>query len=363
MRNGVAGGRVLKAVAKSWPGFIAGAVESRVRGLIESGRFEEAAAVLEEAVEQYGKGTVPALLLAWTLLKAGRPADARRWALRAIETEPEKADAYRVLAYALLDLELKDEAAAALRKGVELSPDNGLHYMELAWIRHREQGFGATRELVDKALELAPGNAWVQYTAGRIFERHLRYRRAQSHYERAVELDPGDAAKRYALAGLLQSRGRISRGVACAHGTVPAPGEERRHEEVCTSVMRRWSWRWPELALRSALTFNAVDWVFPTPLRVALPLAGLLLAAFAVAWWRAFVALPAPCRRAMFAPGRWGHFAAASARTAAVLAAVAAFLVVELSALQHFGVLALIVLGYVHWYRWTERASETDLLY
>jgi predicted Zn-dependent protease len=94
MRNGVAGGRVLKAVAESWPGLIVGAVESRARELVESGRFTEAAEVLEEAVEQYGDGTVPPVLLAWTLLRAERPADARRWALRAIETEPEKAGAH-----------------------------------------------------------------------------------------------------------------------------------------------------------------------------------------------------------------------------------------------------------------------------
>ncbi|HLU28973.1 MAG TPA: tetratricopeptide repeat protein [Glycomyces sp.] len=363
MRNGVAGGRVLKAVAKSWPGFIVGAVESRTRELVESGRFAEAAEVLEEAVDQYGSGTVPPVVLAWTLFRAERPADARRWALRAIEAEPEKADAHRVLGYALLDLGRRDEALAALRRGAELSPENGVHWMELAWVRHRERRFGAARELADRALESAPDNAWVRYTAGRIFERRLRYRRAQSHYERAIELDPADARKRYGLARVLRARGRISRSAACVYEAVPAPGAEREHEEVCAATMRSWAWRWPEAALRAALVLNTVDWVFPTPPRLGLPLAGLVLAAFALAWWRAFAALPAPCRRDLFAPAGWGHFAAASARTAVVLIAVAAVLAIELTSLQHLGVCAFIVLGYVDWHHRAEEPSETGLFH
>ncbi|WP_081687580.1 tetratricopeptide repeat protein [Glycomyces tenuis] len=357
MRNGVARGRVLGAVARTWPGFIVNAVEARACEHIDAGRFDEAAAVLVQAVERYGPATVPQLLLAWTLNRAGRHSDAHEWAVRAVEAEPENADAHWVLANVLFELERRDEAAAALRSAVELAPDNGSHHMELAWIRYEEEDFGVTRDLVDKALELAPDDAWVQYTAGRIFDHHLRHRRAQSHYERALELDPENAEARYDLGSLLQARGRITRGVVCVHETEPAPGAEDEHEEVYTSVLLRWSWRWYEWALRAALVLNAFDWIFPTPSWFGASLAGLLLAAFAVQWARTFAALPAPCRRDMLAPGRRGHFAGAAARTAAVLAGTAVVLLVELNALQHLGLLAVIVLGYVDWYRRAVRIS------
>ncbi|WP_169732000.1 tetratricopeptide repeat protein [Glycomyces arizonensis] len=351
MRNGVARGRVLGAVAKAWPGFIMHVVEARAREHVEAGRFGEAAVVMEEAVERYGPGTVPPLLLAWVLVKAGRPDAARDWALRAVEDEPENPDAHWVLSGALFDLERGVEAADALRKAVELSPENGSYYMELAWIRYREEDFGVTRELVDKALELAPDDAWVQYTAGRIFDHHLRHRRAQSHYERALELDPENAAVRYDLGALLQTRGRISRGVVCVYETAPEPGGEAEYDEAYGAALLRWPWRWYEWALRAVFVINIADWVFPTPPWLAAPLAGLLVAAFAVRWGRTFASLPAQCRRDMLAPGRRGRFTAASVRTLVVLAGAAAFLLVEPGGWQHLGVLAVIVLGYADWYR------------
>lgn len=351
MRNGLAGGRVLGAVAKAWPGFIMHVVEARAREHVEAGRFGEAAAVMEDAVERYGPGTVPPLLLAWVLVKAGRPDAAHDRALRAVEDEPENPDAHWVLASALLDLERGAEAADALRKAVELSPENGSYCMELAWIRHQDEDFSVTRELVDRALALAPDDAWMQYTAGRIFEHHLRHRRAQSHYERALELDPENADVRHDLGALLQARGRITSGVVCVYETAPAPGGEAEHGEAYAAALLRWSWRWYEWALRAAFVINIADWIFPTPPWLAAPLAGLLVAAFAVQWARTFASLPAQCRRDMLAPERRGRLVSAAVRTFAILAGVAAFLLVELDALQHLGVLAAVALGYVDWYR------------
>lgn len=358
MRNGVARGRVLDAVARTWPGLIMNVVEARAREHVEAGRFDEASVVMEQAVERYGADTVPPLLIAWVCNKAERSEAAREWALRAIEEEPENSDAHWMLATALFALDRGDEAATASRRAVELSPDKGAYYMDLAWIRREARDFAATGELVDKALELEPDDAWVQYTAGRIFEGHRRHRRAQAHYERALELDPGHTEARYHLGALLQTRGRISRGVACVHGTTPPPGDEAEHEAIYAVALRRWSWHWQGWALRSAFVLNIVDWVFPTPLWLSVPLAGLLLAGFVVAWANAFAALPTPCRRDLFAPGRRNDFVAASTLAAVTVAGIASVLLVELASLGHLIVFACIVLGYVHGYLRVARARN-----
>ncbi|MCH7231032.1 tetratricopeptide repeat protein [Glycomyces sp. L485] len=353
----MARGRVLKAVAKTWPGVVMNAVEARAREYIDAGRFEEAAAVLERAAERYGVESVPRLPLAWSLYKAGRAERAREWAMRAVEAEPENPDAHWVHANVLFELDRRDQAASALWKAVELSPDSGGYYMELAWVSLGHQDFTATRELVEKALDLAPEESWVHCTAGRIFDHHLRHRRAQFHYERALELDPENTEVRYELAAILQARGRISAGVRRVYETAPGPGADDDHAAAYDAVLLRWSWRWYEWALRSAFVLGIADWILPTPRPVALTLTGLLVGGFTVQWIRMFHSLPARCRRDLLAPGRRGHWFASLARTCAVLGGVSAMLLLEPTALQHLGVLAVVVLGYVDWYRRTARIA------
>jgi hypothetical protein len=238
-----------------------------------------------------------------------------------------------------------------------------------------DQEFAKTRELVEQALDRSPDDAWVQQTAGRIYDHHLRHKRAHAHYLRALELDPDDAAVRDDLAEILQTRGRLSAGVRVAWETAKAaeavdggpgavgdaalvPGSADRDEESLYEVtLRRWSWRWYEWALRIALLLNVIDWIFATPMPGSAVLAGLTVAAYTVVWTRSLFKLPSECRRDLVGKGRRGHFAGALARTVLVFAAMGLVLWGELSALQHLGILALILGGYVEWYWRAARIS------
>lgn len=345
-------GRVLKAVAKTWPAFIAGAVEGRARELIDEDRYGEAAAVLEQGVERYGPESVSQLLLAWCLHLSDRQEAALEWSERAVEEEPENPDAHWMLANVLFELGRPDEAAQSLQRAIASTPDNGRYYMQLAWCRYRDLEFAKTRELVEQALEREPDDAWVQHTAGRIYDHHLRFRRAQAHYERALELEPGDEAVRGRLAEVLQARGRLSSGVSVAWETANAAGDDGDPyvSTLYDVTLRRWTWRWYEWALRAALVLNVIDWVVPTPMPGGAVLSGALAAGYAVAWARSLIELPPQCRRDLVAKGRRGHLAGAVARTALVLGGIVLVLLGELTALQHLGVLALIIGGYAEWY-------------
>ncbi|HEX2144620.1 MAG TPA: tetratricopeptide repeat protein [Glycomyces sp.] len=343
-------GRVLKAVAKTWPGFISGAVEGRARELIDQEQYGEAADVLDKGIERYGPASVSQLLLAWCLHMAERQEAALEWSVRAIEEDPASADAHWIRANILFELERADEAAASLWQAVELTPDNGRYYMQLAWHGYEDQEFAKTRELVEQALERAPDDAWVQHTAGRIYDHHLRHRLAHAHYERALELAPDDEAVRGDLAEILQTRGRLSSGVRVAWETVNAAGDDPDVTDMYDVTLRRWSWRWYGWALRAALLLNVIDWIVPTPLPGSAALAGALVAAYAVVWVRSLAALPAQCRRDLVDKGRRGHFAGASVRTVVVFGAIALVLLGELNALQHLGVLAFIIGAYAEWY-------------
>jgi tetratricopeptide (TPR) repeat protein len=378
-------GRVLQAVNKTWPGFITGAVEGRARELIDEDRYEEAADVLEKGVERFGAASVSQLLLAWCLHMAERQEAALDWAVPAVEEEPENADAHWLRANILFELGRADEAAESLWRAVELTPDNGRYYMQLAWYHYEDQEFTKTRELVEQALERAPDDAWVQHTAGRIYDHHLRHKRAHAHYARALELEPGDAAVRDDLAEILQTRGRLSAGVRVAWETAEREAAEREAADLETAepeadgeetaaepgtdgdavaalaaegdepslyevTLRRWSWRWYEWALRAALLLNVIDWIFPTSVAVAAGLSAALVALYAAGWVRSLLVLPPQCRRDLVGKGRRGHFAGAVARTLLVFGGIVLVLFGELNALQHLGILALIIGGYVEWY-------------
>ncbi|MDA1362813.1 tetratricopeptide repeat protein [Glycomyces luteolus] len=362
-------GRVLQAVNKTWPGFISGAVEGRARELIDQDQYEEAADVLEKGIVKYGPASVSQVLLAWCLHLSGRNEAALEWVVRAVEEEPDDEDAHWLRANVLFDLGRADEASAALWRAVELAPDNGRYYMQLAWFHYVDREFAKTRELVDQALERSPDDAWVQQTAGRIFDYHLRHKRAHTHYVRAFELDPDDAAVRDDLAEILQTRGRLSAGVRVAWETAkaaaPAGGDAavaaapavRDEESLYEVMLRRWSWRWYERALRIALLLNVIDWIFPTPLPGSAVLAGLTVAAYGVVWTRSLLELPPECRRDLVGKGRRGKFAGALARIVVVFAAMGLVLWGELSALQHLGLVALLIAGYAEWYWRAARIS------
>ncbi|WP_344490242.1 tetratricopeptide repeat protein [Glycomyces endophyticus] len=348
-------GRVLKAVAKVWPGFLTGAVEGRAHDLIEQGRYDDAVAVLERGVERFGARAVPAVLLAWCLHTAGRQAEALTWVARAVDDDPEHADALWLRADILFELERPEEATASLWAAVELDPENGRYYMQLAWIRYQDAEYAVTRDLVEQGLERAPDDAWVQHIAGRIYDHHLRHRRAQRHYERAVALDAWNTVARLDLAELLQARGRCSAGVRTAWETTrleplaAADAEEAR--SVYDTVLRRWPWRWYEWALRAAVVLNALDWMLPTPRAADWALIGAVGVPYAAGWVRSLLVLPAPCRRDLVAKGRRGPFAGTVARTLAVAGGISLVLLGELNAVQHLGVLALLALAYAEWFR------------
>lgn len=345
-------GRVLKAVARTWPSFLSGAVQGRAHDLIEADRYVEAVEVLERGIERYGPETVSPLLLAWCLLMADRPADALGWSDQAVEEEPRNADAHWLRANLLFELGRPDEASRALWGAVELVPDNGRYYMQLAWFTYQHEEYPKVRKLVEQALERAPEDAWVHCAAARIYDHHLRHRLAHAHYVRALELDPDEPGARGDLAEILQTRGRLSSGVRVAWEAANDEREADRGEaaDLYEATLRRWSWRWYEWALRAALVLNVIDWVAPTPLPGSAALVGMSAVAYTVVWTRSLLLLPQRCRRDLVGRGRRGFFAGALARTLLVLGGVAAMLLGEPTGLQHLGVLALIVGGYAEWY-------------
>jgi tetratricopeptide (TPR) repeat protein len=87
-------------------------------------RFADATALLQRAVTVETERARPALLLMGTLTEAGDWAGAEAAARTALAREPQNADAWHGLGYALMRQDRNKDAAEALRTALEIRPDS-----------------------------------------------------------------------------------------------------------------------------------------------------------------------------------------------------------------------------------------------
>ena len=209
---GVAGsfavlGRVVSAQVRQRADAIASSIASGAQGLYESGRRDDARAILEEALQQVPDSLVLRRELAMQLVASGRTDAAIEQLRLVLNSSPSDAEAARKLGELLL---LKGDPRAAadwLRKACDLQPYNAMNYVALS---------GALLQAGDAASALLAGEGAV-HLGPKVPQAHLdlglaRWRTndlpaARQSLSRALELDPANAAARRALADLEQRSG------------------------------------------------------------------------------------------------------------------------------------------------------------
>jgi len=124
--------------------------------LLRAGRFVEALAFAERAVEGKTRCVPAHGMLATILLKLGRAADAERIVAQALECGTGVADAYDALAHVSLLLGCHERSNSLYRRVVALDPDTPRFWYNLA---SSERGFGRLAEAekaCDRAIALDP---------------------------------------------------------------------------------------------------------------------------------------------------------------------------------------------------------------
>jgi serine/threonine protein kinase/tetratricopeptide (TPR) repeat protein len=108
---------------------------------------------------------------------------------RALDIEPDLADAHVWMGSALLSLGRTDEAIVAIQKGIRLEPDNGQAHQALAralWVGKGD--FAAAIPEFERSIELNPEAGYSYLQLGLLLAWEGQYQRAEDVCRRAVEL-------------------------------------------------------------------------------------------------------------------------------------------------------------------------------
>jgi tetratricopeptide (TPR) repeat protein len=133
---------------------------------------------------------------------------ARDAAMRAIQLEPNLAEAHTSLADVHLHFDWKwDAAGREYRRAIECNPGYALGYQWYANLLAATGQHDAAYAAVMRALEIEPVSLSFQVWAGVTSHLARRYDDAVSHYQKALELDPNFIVAHMYLAQALEQKG------------------------------------------------------------------------------------------------------------------------------------------------------------
>src|SRR5258706_10519310 len=134
---------------------------------------------------------------------------ARDAALRAIELEPDLAEAHTSLADVHLHFDWQwDAAGREYRRAIECNPSYALCYHWYANLLAATGQHDAAYAAVMQALEIDPVSLSIQVWAGVTSHLARRYDDAVRHYQKALELDPDFILAHMYMAQALEQKGR-----------------------------------------------------------------------------------------------------------------------------------------------------------
>lgn len=152
--------------------------------LLRRGEFEKAIAAFRDAASRDPLAARPvermeAMGQAATAFGDGSVETAIRHLEVAIELEPDRAEAHRILGRAYLAADRLDEAARALGTAVRLSPGDERTHLTFADALIQMRRYPEAEQALRQTIEAFPGSGRAHYALGRLHQR-------QGHYEEAL---------------------------------------------------------------------------------------------------------------------------------------------------------------------------------
>ncbi len=144
-------------------------------------------------------------------------APARSATLRAIELDPQLAEAHAAMAHVLMFYDLAwATSEQEFQRAIELDPNNvdaHVYYATLLEVLGRYPEAIAEGK---RALELDPVSVMVNSEYGRVLFRARRYEESIRQYQRTLELDPQDSVTLFRLADAYIEKGRLQDALSIA---------------------------------------------------------------------------------------------------------------------------------------------------
>lgn len=136
--------------------------------------------------------------------------DAIRTYRRALDENPEFADAHFALGYAYDKQGNMDKALMSYRQAVTLNPLNADYLYSLGYTYERKKELRQAVESYEAALAVKPDDVDVAFALGYAHEQLGQYAEAIEAYKKAIELKPDDYDAYYGLATTYESSGQLN---------------------------------------------------------------------------------------------------------------------------------------------------------
>jgi len=128
------------------------------------------------------------------LERLGRYQEAEASLRRAIELDPEHANALNYLGYSLADRGVRlDEALELIRRALGIEPWNGAYLDSLGWVLYRLERYEDAREPLERAVRELPGDPTVLDHLGDLYRELGEHELAVSSWRRALLAGADDA--------------------------------------------------------------------------------------------------------------------------------------------------------------------------
>lgn len=188
--------------------------------LADQERYAEAKESFESAVALYDEDVSLIIQLGIICDKLDDIEGAERAAAKAMEVDPEYAEAYNFLGYLYAERAIKlDRALELVQKAMELQPDDPNITDSLGWVYYQMEDYEKAVEVLEKSVSLITdadrvGAAVIYEHLGDAYEKTRRFDEAMAMWRKAIEGTPQSetaAAKIQSLSEKRQTTGKASR--------------------------------------------------------------------------------------------------------------------------------------------------------
>jgi len=176
--------------------------------LISEGKFDEARALLEQAVAKEPDFTRAMVALGFALIEMGREDEARAQLEQAIELDPDSGPAYNNIGLSHLREGKVEAAAQNFRKAIEVDASQYRAYANLGLAMYRLGNNDQAHWALSEAARLRPDDAGIRNDFGYVLQQLGRWDEAIAEYRAAIEHDPDHLNAHANLGYVLRDQGR-----------------------------------------------------------------------------------------------------------------------------------------------------------
>ncbi|MBW4606252.1 MAG: tetratricopeptide repeat protein, partial [Hassallia sp. WJT32-NPBG1] len=149
------------------------------------------------------------LLLGYALSEQGKVEEAIASYQKALQIDPNYANAHNNLGSALSDQGKLEEAIASYQKALQIDPNYANAHYNLGYALQKQGKLEEAIASYQKALQIDPNYANAHYNLGYALQKQGKLEEAIASYQKALQIDPNNASVHYNLGSALQKQGKL----------------------------------------------------------------------------------------------------------------------------------------------------------